>query len=255
MPTADVPETHDPINKEFEDATADFIAQKVSEELLMHPHNLLSEKALYDRFQYDLKLEFSQYKLRQNNGAIRLTASLNDFISEQPELFTDEIYEDIKKISNLPDIIQQDPAAFTKHIEEGKSLQEFAEISTITMDRLYMAAKRIYDRKSFTEAADAFYFLIGLNPQVYVFWLGLANSECNSNKFNDALTAYDVVAEATPHDASVYVAISQCYEALGQQENALKALDQALLAAQENQEFNDLKAKLEEEKLRLDHAR
>lgn len=248
-----VPESSTDFDKEFLDACSELAATKVTEELLMHPNSVLSQKALLERYQQEMLEELSTYKKRQKNGANKLIESLCELAKGQPELFTPEVIDGIERIGALSERIAADDKAFCDHILKGGTIQEFAGVDNKTMDCLYQGAKRLYELQLLEDAADAFLFLTGLNPDAHVFWLGLANAEFHRKNYKEALSAYDKVIERNPFDPSFHMALCECYEALGEKDKALRAVDLALAAIQNNPEFADWKQGLEEEKLRLQH--
>lgn len=248
------PDRNDDIDKEYHEAAAEIAEAKVTEELLMHPNSLLPKKALFERYQLEMQQEFANYRRRQTNGAIKLAQSLSEFVQEQPELFSEDVFEEISHIADLSKRIASDTKGYSEHIAKGGNLQEFAAVSDATIDKLYQSAKRIYDKQLFDDAADAFYFLVGLNAEISAFWLGLANAEFNRKSYKEALAAFDNVVQAPAYDPSVHLAISQCYKALGKNDKAISTLDMGIAAAEENQEYAHCKPSLEEEKLRLEHA-
>lgn len=238
-------------DKEFLDACRELAATKVAEELLIHPNSILPEKALFERYQNEMIEELSTYKQRQKNGATKLSESLRELAIDQPELFTQEVIDGIERISSLSDRIAQDDKAFSDHILKGGTIQEFVGVDDKTMDCLYQGAKRLYDQDLLDDAADAFSFLTGLNADAHLFWLGLANAEFGRKNYKEALQAYQKVIERNPFDPSFHVALSQCYEALGEKDKALNAMNLALAAIEDHAEYADLQQGLEEEKLRL----
>jgi len=242
MPTPDLPSS---IDTEYSEVASLLATEQAAEELLIHPNGLQDHTALFERYKNEIMQEFATYKQRQKNGAAKLAVSLQELIDTQPELFTDEILEEIAKLTTLEERIAKDEAAFKAHIAEAGNLQELAGISDSGINMLYMAAKRLYDKQAFDDAADAFFFLTAINPLFIIFWLGLANSEFHRKSYKEAITAYEKVVEATPEDPTVYLALCHAYEALGDRANALQIVDTALQTCVDKDE-------LEEEKLRLE---
>ncbi len=253
MSTSD-PDSLDDIDKEYQELAAVLAYARATEELIIRPNSLLSKKALFERYQNELQQEFATYRRRQTNGAIKLAQSLSELVQENPELFSEEVFEEISHIADLSDRIASDTQGYAEHIAQGKSLQEFAAVSDATIDKLYQAAKRIYEQQLFDDAADAFYFLVGLNAEISAFWLGLANAKLHQKSYKEALAAYDSVTQAPSYDPSVHISMSQCYKALGEYDNSINTLDIGIAFAEQNQEYAHCKSSLEDEKLRLENA-
>ncbi len=247
------PDSDDTLEAEYLEACTQLLATKVADELLAHPNSILPEKALLERYQQEMKDEFAAYGQRQKNGAQRLSDSLEELSKENPEIFTDEVLDAIDRIATLHEKVAQDKKAFSEHISNGGTIQEFANVDNTTMDCLYQGARRLYDLKQLEAAADAFLFLTGLNPDTHVFWLGLANSEFDRKNYKEALSNYEKVLEKNPFDPSYHLALCQCYELLGQKDKAINTIHLALETLKDQPEFEDWKQELEAELIRLQH--
>lgn len=253
MPTPG-PESTDDIDKEYLEAAAVSIEAKVTEELFIHPNSLLPRKALFECYLNEMQQEFATFRRRQNNGALKLAQSLTELIEQQPELFTQEVFDEIEQIAALSDKIASDEMGYSEHIAKGGSLQEFAGVSDAAIDKLYQAAKQLYEQKRYDDASDAFYFLVGLNPEFTAFWLGLANAEFHCKRYKEALAAYSNATQAGSYNPIVHLSISQCYQALQDKDSAINTLDVGLTIAQSNVEYTNCTPSLEDEKLRLQNA-
>ncbi len=248
------PESGDGLESDYLEACSQLIATKVADELIAHPNSVLPEKALVERYQQEIKDQFAAYRRRQKNGAQVLSDSLEELSKENPELFTDEVLDALERIATLHEKVAQDKKAFSDHIAKGGSIQEFANVDNTTMDCLYQGARRLYLHNEFSAAGDAFLFLTGINPDTYVFWLGLANSDFELKNYNEALSSYEKVIEKNPLDPSYHIALSQCYEALGQKDRAINTIHLALESLKDQPDFAVWKPGLEEEKIRLQQA-
>ncbi|MCE5295460.1 MAG: hypothetical protein LLF94_12735 [Chlamydiales bacterium] len=242
MPAPNLPHS---IDTEYLEVATAIASEKAAEELLIHPNGLLNQKELFERYKSQMEQEFATYKARQKNGAQKLSFSLQDLITTNPELFSDAILREIAKLETLEALISKDETAFEAHISQAGNLQELSDIDDSVLNRLYLAAKRLYDQKAYDDAADAFFFLTAINPLLIVFWIGLANSEFHRKSYKEALLAYERVAEVISQEPAIYLAMCQTYEALGSKANALQILDTAL-------ELCDQTEELEQEKLRLE---
>ena len=169
--------------------------------------------------------------------------------------FTADIAGDLEKLAHYIQSlsIEEHRNLYFKGLEEEKSIQEMCGITDETLEHMYRAAKELYDLKDFHAAKAAFSFLTLLNPFRYVFWLGLANSAVYCQAFDCALTAYAFAIEINPSDPICYIYSSRSFEELKQWDNAINALDLALLVIEKNSVYADWKQKIQEEKMRLTH--
>lgn len=238
--------------KVFLDACHDLAARKAAEELILHPNLALSEKSLIERYQQEIWEKISTCKRRQKIGASKMSESLNELAMSQPDLFTPAVLEGIERISSLSTRVAFDNKVFSEHILKGGTLQEFASADDTILNCLYLGAKRLYDKELLEEAADAFLFLTGLNPEAPSLWFGLANAEFYRENYTEALAAYTKAVEKNPYDLSFYIALSQCYEEMGEKDKALNAIDTALATIQDIPEYAEFRQGLEEEKFRLE---
>lgn len=246
------PQPDGDFDKDFLDACRELAATKVAEELLVHPNSLLPPQALLARYQQNMLDEMSTYKKRQKKGASFLSQSLSELAVEQPELFTQEVIDGIARISSLSDRIAVEEKQFNEHVLSGGTIQEFAGVDDTTINCLYQGAKRLYEQDFLESAADAFLFLTGLNPDMDVFWLGLGNAEFYRKNYPQAVTAYSKAIEINPFNPSSHMALSECYETMGEKDKALNTVVLALTTIQDNPEYDDFRQGLEEEKLRLE---
>lgn len=245
------PDSTDDIDKEYQEAATVSAEAKVTEELFIHPNSLLPRKALFERYLNEMQQEFATFRRRQTNGASKLAQSLSTLAEKEPDLFSQEVFEEIQQIATLSEKIANDEMGYKEHIDKAGSLQGFAGVSDATMDKLYEAAKYLYDQQFYDDAADSFYFLVGLNPEFTAFWLGLANAEFHRKRFKEALAAYNNAIQAESYDPAIHLAMSICYESLGEKVNALNTLEAGLAAADVNPVYTNCKPGLEEQKLRL----
>lgn len=128
-----------------------------------------------------------------------------------------------------------------KEFAKGRSAQEIMGFSDETMAKFYRAAHHLLENERYTDAADAFLFLVTLNPKNPEFWLGLGMSTQMCGNFEDAIDAYEMAAFYKLDDPVPYFYLAKCLFAVHDQDNALQALDLAVEYASDNVEFADLK--------------
>lgn len=240
-----------PKEQELELYITEGATKKVEEEFIKHPNQLLSREVLLERYKQELRENFSNHEAQVTNGAAAICESLEELAKIKPELITEQVLEKIENITTLSELIENNEQAFLEHISEGKTLQSFAKIDDDTLDVLYQAAKKLFDEKNLDKARCAFYLLTNLNSTNYAFWLGYANAAYEQERYKEALEGFLALAEASPDDPQCQLALSRCYGALDDIENAIVHLKAALTKIGNNQEYAGLKEELEQENEQL----
>ncbi len=200
-------------------------AHSMADEELARPGQLLPYNVLQERYQRQLEQEFALFRGRLKNGASKIVEMLQG---------TNSLSQDVVD------------AFYT--ISEHKNL---ADIGDETVDKLYQAAKTLYEQTRYEDAHDAFLFLTNVNPNKYALWLGLANCLYCLERYREAIGPYANAGEVNPSDPNSYLLLSRCYSELGEFDNAARALDSALQAVEGNKEFYDWKVALQEEKAQV----
>ncbi len=128
-----------------------------------------------------------------------------------------------------------------KEFAKGRTAQEIMGFSDDAMAKFYHAAYHLFEKEKYSEAADAFLFLVTLNPKNPEFWLGLGMATQMSGNFEDAIDAYEMAAYYKLDDPVPYFYLAKCLFAIDDRENALQALDLAVEYASDQMEFAELK--------------
>lgn len=240
----------DKIDLEFQEAALS-VAKKIADDEILKGHLLLPKDLLIQRYQKEFQENFATIRKELQHGAVVLAASIEELKKEASDYFSDEVLSGIKQIAALSERIAKEEGKFVAQIEGGGTLQEFANVDDTVMDTLYLGAKRLFDLGLYGDAADAFKFLISINPKKYIFWHGLAHSEYQRARYSQAVDAFKIVCEANSKDFASQVAASRCYAALGQSDKALYILEQTLLAGENEPQFGFWGDILREEILRV----
>lgn len=193
------------------------LAQLFAEEEVHKPQQMLSQGALEERYQKEIEGEMVIFSKKVEHGLTRIVEAL-----QEQGLLTEDVIHAIKNIGDKP--------------------------SDAIAETLYQGAKWLFEQRLFDDAADAFVFLTSLKPDVYAFWLGLGNSEYGRKHFKEALWAYERAGDVQPTDPICHIISSRCYQELGEQQNAINALDKALQVIQGSGNHVALKQKLEQAK-------
>ncbi len=132
-----------------------------------------------------------------------------------------------------------------KELSEGKTAQEVLEISNDTMMKFYSAAYYLFENRHYDDAANAFFFLVTLNPHGYDYWVGLGMAEQLKGDFEAAIDAYEMAAMLETENPSAYLYLAKCLFAMHDRESALDALNLGISIADDRPEYYDLKLQME----------
>lgn len=128
----------------------------------------------------------------------------------------------------------EDQEALMRHVEEGRTLQEFFGFSNDAAVEFYGAAQSILEQKRFEDAVKAFSFLTMLNPNISDFWKGLGMAQQNSHDFEAAIFSYSMAYTIEGEDISPYMLAAQCFMEIRDVDRAVEVLQLALTYADQN---------------------
>lgn len=128
-----------------------------------------------------------------------------------------------------------------EELAAGKTAQEIMGFKEETMAKFYRAAYRLFENRHYTDAANAFVFLVTLNPYNHDYWVGLGMSVQLCGDYEAAIDAYEMAAICKLESPVPYFYLAKCLFAVHERESALQALDLALEYAGNEIEFADLK--------------
>lgn len=139
-----------------------------------------------------------------------------------------------------------------KELSEGKTAQEIMEFSDKTVARFYEAAYRLFQANRYEDAANAFLFLVTLNPYNHDFWLGLGMSAQMLGDQEAALDAYEMAASCQIDNPVPYFYLAKILFESNDRDNALEALNLAIEYAGEHPDYAELKKQAEDVKKKLE---
>jgi type III secretion system low calcium response chaperone LcrH/SycD len=128
-----------------------------------------------------------------------------------------------------------------KQFAAGKTAQDILGFSDQTMAKFYHAAYRLFEHRHHLDAANAFLFLVTLNPHNHDYWLGLGMSTQLCGDYEAAIDAYEMAAITDIESPVPYFYLAKCLFAIHDRESALQALDLALEYADDRAEYVELK--------------
>lgn len=133
--------------------------------------------------------------------------------------------------------------AMAKQVQNGSSWKELLGLDDTTIQELYFGAKNLFDTGRYPEAEAAFFFLTTIDSKQPVFWQGLGHAAFRLGNLNQAINAYETATTVEPGAIFPHIYIANCFEAMGDLEEALAALT---LAEQEFQNSNSSDKELEQ---------
>ncbi len=139
----------------------------------------------------------------------------------------------------------EDQEELMRHIEEGKTIQEFFGFSNETTVEFYGAAQTILEQKRFADAIKAFSFLTILNPNIPDFWTGLGMAQQNMNDHEAAVFSYSMAYTIEGDVIGPYMLAAQCFLEIRDHERAIEVLELASAYAEahpEEEKCGQLKA-------------
>lgn len=128
-----------------------------------------------------------------------------------------------------------------KQLAQGKTAQEILGFTDETMAKFYGASYRLFEHRRYAEAANAFLFLVTLNPYNHDYWVGMGMCSQMTKDYETAIDAYEMAAICRIDSPVPYFYLAKCLFALHDRESALQALDLAIEYAENHVEFSELK--------------
>ncbi len=135
----------------------------------------------------------------------------------------------------------KDQSYLKKEFAKGKTAQQILEFSNETMAKFYKAAYQLFEHQKYADAANAFMFLVTLNPYNHDYWLGVGMSTQMQGDFESAIDAYEIAAMYEIENPVPYFYLAKCLFAIHDRESALQALDLALEYSDNKPEYAELK--------------
>lgn len=132
-----------------------------------------------------------------------------------------------------------------KQMAQGKTAQNILEFSDETMAKFYGAAYRLFEHGKYADAANAFLFLVTLNPYNHDYWVGMGMCSQLLKDYEMAIDAYEMAAICRIDSPVPYFYLAKCLFALHDRDSALQALDLAIEYAENHSEFDQLKQQAE----------
>lgn len=137
------------------------------------------------------------------------------------------------------------------HFSGSDTLQDACDLSEASIDKLYEQAYDFYTSNQGQQAVRYFGMLITINPFQQKFWMGLGASQQLEKQPQKALQAYALAALLDDRDPSPHYHAAQCYLAMGNKQDAVKALELAEAHASVHSSLNAFRERIQNLKAAL----
>jgi type III secretion system low calcium response chaperone LcrH/SycD len=204
-----------------------------------------------DAIQKDFIQGLQSIVQRLQHGMSKILEFLTSTAAHDPIALSEETTQQLCQIAAVASVMADNPQDYLVTLAKDKTLQDIFGLSNETMERLYQAAKYLYEQQNYFESAAAFSVLCCITPSNHTFWMGFGNSEYFCHNYSAALTAYSLASQVNPHDPLSHFYSSRCYEALKQKDHAIHSLELALLQIGNQPEFSQWKQRAIEHKQRI----
>ncbi len=216
---------------------------------------LLSREQRTEKMHAEWESVIGDFFTKIEQGARCVFEKLPDVKKNKPELFTEEVQNDLIGLVDYAEHLDTNAEAFTRSFLGGDPLGTILGLKEETKECFYQAARMLYSEKNYPFAVAAFSLMILLDPTNYNCWQALGNCEYFLENFDAALYAYAFAAYTEPTQPLCHVLSAQCYESIKEYDNAINACDIALYVIAEQEEWQYLKKPLEEMKQQLQNKK
>ena len=114
-------------------------------------------------------------------------------------------FNEVKK--NTKNLIKETP----KEEDAWRSFQEIYGISDETINDFYSCGFRLYEQKSYQEAADVFYVVSMLDYRRYNVWMSFGSAEKQLENWEQALIAFSMASLADMELPLPFIYSTECY--------------------------------------------
>lgn len=128
---------------------------------------------------------------------------------------------------------------------KSATLQQAFGVTGYEMEELYKEGHTFYEADQYRDSCTIFKWLVLLNPYQTKYWLGLAASQQLSGFYDKALHSYALATLLDNEDPYPHLHAFECYLALDNLEEALKALECAYVRASGKLDYQDLLSEIE----------
>ncbi len=129
---------------------------------------------------------------------------------------TNELIAGIERIKN-----------FDTSVVQSQTLADCCKFTPELLEKIHQVGWRSYEHGHFSDAAKVFSIINVFDPGYSVNWAALAAALIAENHYAEAINACTIATSLDPHNAVAYLYAARCHKALGEGNDAQKALKNA----------------------------
>lgn len=152
-----------------------------------------------------------------------------------------EFNKDFKFDQDKEAALRQLEAMIKQGTSGKKTMKDATCLTEHDMETMYGYALSLYENQKFWDAADSFTALYILDPNDYRFPFGVGSCYYMTKRFGAAAFYFLIAAGLDEKDPVSVLHMAECFVGEGDNETALKALDQMLERAGDNPEYEHLR--------------
>ncbi len=207
---------------------------------LTNEKQIQSSDQLFETKKSEVKsaLREANKQLDRFKSAVHLfTAHKNEFLSaEEIKRFDHEMEMFHERFKNF----KPEHAA----LEKSHSIKEILGVSDFILYCYYLVGFNLFQKGSFTESSQLFFFVAVFNPLVKDYWMALGLAERNSKQYEAAAHAFGMAALLDKADPNVKLSLVECFIELKNTRNAEEQLAFAETIIHQNNHHEALKSDL-----------
>ena len=187
-----------------------------------HANELLLGDTPKDRYSRQLAEALEMTKERMIRGLDQLISTYELMYREDTEMFPLEALDYLTR----PSESNADGLITVSESGEAATVQELLGIPDEALLSYGEAARRLFAEGKMAESADAYFYLVRLQPLSPDFLIGYGSAEYRLGNFELAVAAFEAAKALAPEILESSVFLARCYSAMGQPKEAVAQLDE-----------------------------
>jgi tetratricopeptide (TPR) repeat protein len=187
-----------------------------------HAGNMLVGDTPKDRYRRQLGEAVEAMEERMRRGLDQLVSTYELLYHEDPEMFPLAALDYLTK----PNESSADGLMTVSESGEAVTVQELLGIPDEVLLSYGEAARRLFVEGKMAESADAYFYLVRLQPLSPDFLIGYGSAEYRLGNFELAVAAFEAAKALAPEILESSVFLARCYSAMGQPREAVAQLDE-----------------------------
>lgn len=235
----------------FEHALNDYIEQALTQAKKEYKPGIEPFSVQADKIRQKIREWFFAYQSSYIKGYQVLLNELAKILPEEKEgdpLAPFRLGDQGRKILD-------DPEAFTDQLAKGIPIFQIMGFTEEVLGKFYEAACHLVMEKSYTEAKDAFFFLVTIAPYFSQCWLGLGYCYLQCGENEAAIIACSRALDLDPSNADHYLTFARIFIQMKDFAKAKQVCDLGIVYAAEHPDepwVPELRVLMEEAKRQID---